>query len=147
MKSRCVPLLVSAALLVLVGCTREWDAMTAPDVQGKAAMASVDKFVQSYGWNMQRSEWLFKTNGRPARMIRGLPWKRLKGDEFPAVTHNGILYVLLNRGPGEERSGVAFNPQTNLFASPVRGFRPIGGRWYVWVQPENQTYTYLQRYE
>lgn len=134
-------------MLALTACHRNWDAVDAPDLPGRNGRATVNKFIESYGWNMQRSGFLFETNGKPARPIRGLPWKSLKDEQFPAVTCGGVLYVLLEKGPGANRSGVAYNPLTNLFVPSVRGYRPIGSRWYVWVQPENQTYTYLNRYE
>lgn len=134
-------------MLALTACHRSWDEVSGPDRSERKAMASVNKFIESYGWNMQRSGFLFETNGKPARLIRDLPWKEMQNKQYPAVTYDGVLYVLLERGPGGNRSGVAYNPLTNMFVPSVRGYRPIGSRWYVWVQPENQTYTYLNRYE
>lgn len=142
-----VSALALIGMLALTACHRNWDEATAPDITGRGSMAPVHKFIESYGWNMQRSGFLFETNGKPARLLRGLPWKEMQDKQYPAVTYGGVLYVLLERGPGGDRSGVAYNPLTNMFVSSVRGYRPIGSRWYVWVQPENQSYTYLNRYE
>jgi hypothetical protein len=33
-------------------------------------------------------------------------------------------------------TGVAYNPNTNTFCSPIAGFKPVGQHWYVWAQPE-----------
>ena len=108
-------------------------------------MAAVEAFIATNGWNMQ-------TNGSPfwegrSKMIRGLPWRSMSRQEFVAVTEGGILYVLSNPGSHHDCAGVAYNPLTNRFAPTIRGFKPIGGHWYVWIQPEFQSLTFPQQYE
>ena len=77
--------------------------------------------------------------------IRGLPWEAIKDREFKAVTHQGVLYVVL-KGWHHNLSGVAYNPETNTFAPKIRGFQPIGQHWYAWAQPEDPI-TLPQKYE
>ena len=31
----------------------------------------------------------------------------------------------------------AYNPNTNHFPEWIKKFKPIGGHWYVWAQPES----------
>jgi hypothetical protein len=65
-----------------------------------------------------------------------LPREAIEDREFKAVTHGGILYVLL-KGWHHNLSGVAYNPGTNTFAPHIRGFQPIGQHWYAWAEPED----------
>lgn len=129
------------------GCGKRWDSACAPDIRRTNAMAAVETFIATNGWNMQSNGAPFETTGRHWQMISGLPWKSLNNQEFRALTQNGVLYVLTNPGWHHDSAGVAYNPQTNRFGPTIRGFKPIGDHWYVWFQPEFQSYTFTQRYE
>ena len=133
------------AVALLSGCGR-WDDMSPPDIQGTNALASIDAFVASHGWNMQTSGPPFEGKIR-AVLITGIPWNKLRGQQLPAVTQGGILYVVTQEGFHHDLTGVAFNPQTNKFGPTIRGFRPLGDHWYVWTQPEFQSMTLAQKYE
>ena len=108
-------------------------------------MKSVVSFIATNGWNMETNDWLFEDG--TSKMIDGLPWKRLRGHSFPAVTANGVLYVLTNPGWHHDEAGVAYNPLKNSFKSSIKGFKPVGGHWYVWFQPEFQSEKFTQKYE
>jgi hypothetical protein len=136
-----------AVAYLLAGCGKRWDAMSGPNIEGTNAMAAVEAFVATNGWNMQSNGPPFEVTGRPWKLISGLPWKSLRNREFRAVTQKGILYVLSNPGWHHDSAGVAYNPQTNRFGPTIRGFKPIGGHWYVWFQPEFQSHTFTQQYE
>ena len=110
-------------------------------------MASVQKFIAANGWNMQSNGAPFETHGRVMGRITGLPWKSLSSQQFPAVTQNGILYVATAPGWHHDLAGVAYNPLTNKFWPTICGFKPMGGHWYVWFQPEFQSQTFAQHYE
>lgn len=133
--------------LLLAGCSRHWDALSAPDIQGTNAMAVVERFIATNGWNMQSNGPPFETAGKHWQLLDGLPWKSLHGRAFPALTQNGILYVLSHPGWHHDSAGLAYNPQTNRFGPTIRGFKPVGGHWYVWLQPEFQSETFTQQYE
>ena len=121
--------------------------MSRPDISGTNAMTAVESFIATNGWNMQTSGPPFEVGGRRWRIIRGLPWKGLRDQEFRAVTQRGVLYVLSNPGWHHDSAGVAYNPHTNRFGPTIRGFKPVGGHWYVWFQPEFQSHTFTQQYE
>jgi hypothetical protein len=136
-----------AGVGLLAGCGGGWDSTAPPDMQSSNAMAAVQSFIATNGWNMQPNGPPFESDGRVSKNIGGLPWQRFNGQQFPAVTQSGILYVLTAPGWHHDLAGVAFNPQTNKFAATVRGFKPIGGHWYCWFQPEFQSHTFTQQYE
>ena len=144
MKKLSVPALLMAVAL-LPGCGG-WDAMSPPDIHGTNALASINAFVASHGWNMQTSGPPFEANIR-AGQITGVPWKKLRGRQLSAITQGGILYVVTEEGLHHDLIGIAFNPQTNKFGPTIRGFRPLGEHWYVWTQPEFQAMTLVQKYE
>lgn len=134
------------ASVLLAGCGGgRWDSISPPDIKTPVALAAVEAFVATNGWNMQPIGPVFE--GGAGRMIRGLPWKKLKAGEFPALSQGGVLYVLTNPGWHHDSAGVAYNPQTNNFGPNIRGFKPIGDHWYVWIQPEFQSLTFIQQYE
>ena len=97
-------------------------------------MAGVSAFIATNGWNMSTNvEDLWHWEDLQLHYIHELPWTRYKNQQFPALTHDGILYVLSNPGWHHDYGGVAYNPQTNRFpAFEGFGFKPIGGHWYVW---------------
>ncbi len=132
-------------LVLLSGCGG-WDAMSPPDIHGTNALASVQAFVATNGWNMQTSGPPFEANVSPGQ-LSGIPWKKFTGQQLPALTQGGILYVVTERGFHHDLIGVAFNPQTNRFGPTIRGFRPLGEHWYVWTQPEFQSMVLMQKYE
>jgi hypothetical protein len=113
-----------------------WDEVPAPTLEGSNAMSAVYSFVATNGWNMQTNDYIFDgiTGAHQAKSkpIRGLPWVVIHEQEFPAVTHNHILYVFF-RGFHHDGSGVAYNPYTNRFAATIDSFKPIGQHWYVWA--------------
>ena len=100
-------------------------------------MAAVEAFITTNGWEMSSSPALELAFGigKAPPMLRGLPWKRLERREFPAVTHDGILYVALE-GWHHDVIGVAYNPKTNRFPREVLGFKPLADHWYVWTFAE-----------
>ena len=113
-----------------------WDEVPAPTILGSNAMAAIDSFVATNGWNMQTNDCIFDCisdddNQAKSKPVRGLPWAVIHEQEFPAVTHDHILYVFF-RGFHHDGHGVAYNPQTNHFAATIDSFKPIGEHWYVW---------------
>jgi len=115
-----------------------WDEVPAPTMTGTAAMTAVDAFVFTNGWDMQTNGIVFCSLAAPdkSKAICGLPWTEIHDRGFPAVTHNGILYVMLT-GWHWNNQGVAYNPMTNTFASGMGAFKPIGQHWYAWVMTED----------
>ena len=112
-----------------------WDAIPAPTLTGSNAMASVNTFIATNGWNMHTERLVFTFGEEHPKPIRGLPWEEIHSHEFPALTHSNILYVML-RGGHHSVHGVAYNPSTNAFAPAIRGFKPLKDHWYVWTQPD-----------
>lgn len=115
----------------------KWDEVPAPTLTGSNALSAVNSFVATNGWNMQTNDCAFdcytdKGDCDISKPICGLPWAVIKEREFPAVTHNGILYVFFG-GFHHDGSGVAYNPQTNNFTKSIDSFKPIGQHWYVWA--------------
>lgn len=123
----------------------EWDGVPAPTVTGPEALAAVRAFVATNGWNMQTGGLLFTYGLDHPKPIRGLPWEAIRDVEFPALSHNGILYVILS-GRHHDCGGVAYNPKTNVFPGAIKGFKHIGQHWYAWAQPEDQLFL-TQQYE
>jgi len=140
-------LMAIISITLLSGCGRRWDTGSSPDISDVNAMVSVEEFIVTNGWDMQSNGPPFELGRRYWKEIRGLPWKDMRDEQYPAVTQNGILYVLSNPGWHHDSGGLAYNPRTNRFAPTVRGFKPIGLHWYVWFQPESQSQTFEQRYE
>lgn len=113
-----------------------WDEVPAPTMTGSNAMAAVNAFVATNGWDMQKDGGVFCVAfPDKSKPMRGLPWTVIHNREFRAVTYNGILYVFFT-GFHDDSSGVAYNPNTNTFTTGIDGFKPIGQHWYVWIQPE-----------
>ena len=115
----------------------EWDEVPAPTLVGSDAMSAVNSFVATNGWNMQTNDCIFdciSDDGDQAisKPIHGLPWAVIHEQEFPAVTHDGILYVFF-RGFHHDGHGVAYNAHTNHFVATIDSFKPIGQHWYVWA--------------
>jgi hypothetical protein len=114
-----------------------WDEVPAPTLAGSNATSAVNSFVATNGWNMQTNDCIFDcisddNNDAKSKPIRGLPWAVIHDQEFPAVTHDHILYVFF-RGFHHDGHGVAYNPQTNRFAATIDCFKPIGQHWYAWA--------------
>ncbi|HWD92468.1 MAG TPA: hypothetical protein VG938_08965 [Verrucomicrobiae bacterium] len=127
-----------AIAALTVGCNR-WDRKPGRYIQGTNAMTGVSAFIATNGWTMSTNvENLWRWEDIQPHYIHGLPWTKLKNQEFQALTYEGILYVLSNEGWHHDYGGVAYNPRTNRFPSIEEGFgfKPIGGHWYVWVIPE-----------
>ena len=113
----------------------KWDEMPAPTLVDSNALSAINSFVATNGWNMQTNGWVFDSfsgDQDKSKPIRGLPWAVICKREFPAVTHDGILYVFFG-GFHHDGSGVAYNPHTNSFSGTVDSFKPIGQHWYVWA--------------
>ena len=122
-----------------------WDSVPAPTMTGSNAMAVVDAFIATNGWDMQKDGYVFSVFARDkSKPISGLPWKVIYDRQFPAVTYNGILYVCL-AAFHDDSIGVAYNPKTNTFAKAFN-FKPIGQHWYVWAETEQFSET-PQEYE
>ncbi len=122
-----------------------WDEVPAPTLTGANPMVAVHGFISTNGWNMETNGLRVVDDSDRLRPIRGLPWAAITDREFRAVTHKGVLYVLL-KGWHHNLSGIAYNPNTNAFAPHICGFKPIGQHWYVWAQPEDPI-TLPQTYE
>jgi hypothetical protein len=135
MVPRCFAILLVATLLV--GCNG-WDSKPGHYIRSTNAIVDVSAFITTYGWNSSTNvEDLWHWEDLQPHSIHGLPWSRLKNQQYPALTHDGILYVLSNPGWHGDYGGVAYNPQTNRFPSfEGLGFKPIGSHWYVWGIPE-----------
>ena len=126
-------ILTAAALTACIGCGPPgWEIMSAPDVQGTNAMAAVDSFVATNGWNMSMSPFDFAYGVTNPPVLKGLPWRKFRDRGYPALTHGGILYVALE-GFHHDVIGVAYNPNTNAFDPTVMGFKPLADHWYVWT--------------
>jgi len=115
----------------------EWDEVPAPTMAGPDALAAVNSFVATNGWNMQTNDCIFDCitdddNQAKSKPVGGLPWTVIHEQMFPAVTRGGVLYVYF-RGFHHDGHGVAYNPQTNQFAGTIDSFKPIGQHWYVWA--------------
>jgi len=113
-----------------------WDDVPAPTLVDSNAMSAVDSFVATNGWNMQTNDCVFDcifgNEADKSKLISGLPWAVIRERQFPAVTHDGILYVFFT-GFHHDGEGVAYNPHTNAFSATLDGFKPIGQHWYVWT--------------
>ena len=111
-----------------------WDEVPAPTMTGSNAMAAVEAFVAANGWDMQKDGVVFLSVIAPdkSKLIQGLPWTEIHDRKFPAVTHDGILYVFFT-GWHYNYQGVAYNPKTNAFVRRMAAFKPIGQHWYVWA--------------
>jgi hypothetical protein len=115
----------------------KWDEVPAPTLVGSNSMSAVDSFVATNSWNMQTNDCIFdcasgRNNEAKTAPIRGLPWAAIHEREFPAVTHDNILYVFF-RGFHHDGHGVAYNPNTNHFPVTIDSFKPIGQHWYAWA--------------
>jgi hypothetical protein len=132
---------IFAVVSLMGGCgIRRWDSTPSPNISGTNAMAGVSTFIATYGWNASTNEEdLYHWNGLQSHYIHDLPWTQFTNQQFQALTHKGILYVLTNPG-WDDYSGVAYNPQTNHFPAFIEGFKPIGSHWYVWciMPPRNK---------
>jgi hypothetical protein len=130
-------LVVLAVAILMVGCNR-WDSKPGHFVRGTNAVAGVSAFIASYGWNSSTNdEDLDRWEDLKPHYIHDLPWSKLRDQQFQALTHDGILYVLSNPGWHHDYGGVAYNPTTNRFPEVMlNGFKPIGGHWYVWCSLE-----------
>jgi hypothetical protein len=125
--------------ILMVGCSvPRWDSKPGHYISSTNAMADVSSFIVTYGWHSSTNdEDLYRWEDLKLHYIHDLPWSRLRNQQFQALTHEGILYVLSNPGWHHDYGGVAYNPQTNHFpAWEGIGFKPIGGHWYVWGIPE-----------
>ena len=109
-----------------------WDKISKP-LSDTNAMAGVEAFLRTNGWQMQTGSVLFFGVGDKMRPLAGIPWKGLTRKEYFAITCDGILYVPL-RGFGPESDGIAYNPKANPFPSTINGFVPAGDGWYGWKQ-------------
>ena len=122
-----------------------WDEVPPPTITDSNAMKGVDEFITTNGWNMYTNGYVFALNINKPKTIRDLPWQAIHDREFPALTDQGILYVEFG-GFGGGCNGVAYNPKTNSFAWGIRGFKPVGQHWYVWLAPEDMGKR-IQQYE
>jgi hypothetical protein len=125
-----------------------WDHVPAPNMSRPGAMTSVSEFIAAHGWYMSTNQddlWRWEDLNTPS--ISNLPWRRYKNQQFPALTYNGILYVLSDPGWHHDYAGVAYNPTTNEFPAELDGFKPIGGHWYVWCILEFHPSDLPKKYE
>jgi len=136
--------------IFLVGCNR-WESKPGHYIQGTNAMAGVSAFIAAYGSNSSTND---EDLGRwgdgnfKMHFVYDLPWSKLRNRSFPALTHDGIFYVLSNPGWHGDYGGVAYNPTTNRFPElMLNGFKPIGGHWYVWCSLEFNPQGLLKIYE
>jgi len=113
-----------------------WDEVPPPTLAGLSAKASVSAFAATNGWNMHTGTLGSFSFVKTRPTIRGLPWQVIREREFPAVTHEGILYVIFT-GWHHNYRGVAYNPKTNVFPQSIHGFKPLRDGWYVWAQGDD----------
>jgi hypothetical protein len=126
-----------------------WDETPPPTVRGSDAMQAVAAFITTNGWNMYTGNFLpgYGMGLDTARTIRGLPWEAIRNRDFKAVTHDGILFVVLAPAGHDSCRGVAYNPRTNTFPRTIDGFKPLAGHWYAWIQGGEDSVPLLQQYE
>ena len=106
-------LLMAATMALTVGCGPPgWEAMSAPDIHGTNAMAAVEGFIATNGWDMPLTPFDFAFAVTKPPTLRGLPWRRYRDRSYPALSHGGILYVALE-GFHHDVIGLAYNPKTN----------------------------------
>jgi hypothetical protein len=110
-----------------------WADIPAPSLLDTDGMKAVRQFVGTNGWNMCGGILQFYPLTDKMKPLKGLPWPELAEREYQAITHEGILYVVL-RGGGLWWNGVAWDPQTNGFPGSIRQRKPLGHDWYVWTQ-------------
>ena len=124
-----------------------WDEVPAPTMTGTTGMSAVEAFVATNGWDMQKDGVVFCSVLAPdkSKGIRGLPWTEIHERDFPAVTHEGVLYVFFT-GWHYNNQGVAYNPKTNTFVRALAAFKPIGQHWYAWAMTDDNSKG-LQQYE
>jgi hypothetical protein len=113
-----------------------WDEVPVPTMKGTNAMDAIYGFIATNGWDMQKDGCIFSITPDKSKRIGGLPWTVIHDQEFPAVTHDGILYVFFTGWHWNDH-GVAYNPSTNTFAPNMAGFKPIGRHWYVWATTDD----------
>lgn len=124
--------LIFDGLIVHPSFGYRWDEVPAPTMTSSNGIAAVDAFVAKNGWDMQKDGFVFSVLAPDkSKAIRGLPWTAIHDREFPAVTHDGILYVFF-KGWHHNNQGVAYNPKTNAFVRGMAAFKPVGQHWYVW---------------
>src|SRR5438876_1232123 len=80
-----------------------WDEVPPPTLTNVGAMKAVEAFIAANGWNMHTNRLVFSYGNEQTRPIRGLPWGVIKDREVAALTHQGVLYVVL-RGSNHELS-------------------------------------------
>jgi hypothetical protein len=117
-----------------------WDDVPSPTMTGSNAMTEIDSFIATNGWDMQKDGVVFLSvmASDKSKPMSGLPWKTVHDRKFPAVTHDGILYVWFTGWHYNDR-GVAYNPKTNMFARGM-SFKPVGQHWYVWATSDSGDY-------
>lgn len=130
---------------------RYWDEVPPPTLTNEPAMASVRSYLATNGWNMWTNPPIFSfiqdREHRRFPPIRGLPWEVLKDREFSALTHSGILYVVLRPVGRFGSAGVAYDPNTNRLPRTIHAYKPLAGHWYTWAQSEDGPGALLRRYE
>jgi len=75
-----------------------------------AGTLPVQAFIATNGWNMHTGNVVLTYGLEKTKRIRGLPWECIREREFPALTHDGILYVVLT-GWHHDCNGIAYNPR------------------------------------
>src|SRR5688572_18078968 len=92
-------LAAGVTFILVVGCGRSspysglrWDKVAKP-LATPNAMAGVEAFLRTNGWQMQTGGVLFFSVGDKMRPLAGIPWSGLTGKEHLAITCDGILYV------------------------------------------------------
>jgi len=123
-----------------------WDEIPPPTLTNAAAMATVNAFIATNGWNMCTGGLGHFAFVSEKKSLRGLPWREIRDRDFDAVTHKEILYVRL-KGWHYNDSGVAFNPKTNRFDGSIAGFKHLTNHWYVWAMPEDPDVSLAKIYE
>src|SRR6266404_3416153 len=86
-------LVLSLVAMAIVGCTPTWEKTPAPDIHGTNGLASVIDFVATNGWNSyaETNYDIFWEDLEPKFYISDLPWKKWSGQQFQALTREGIL--------------------------------------------------------
>ena len=104
-------------ILAFIGCAPKWEKTRGPDITGSNALASVFSFVATNGWDSysKTNTYIFWAGDESPHYISGLPWKHMNGQQFPALTSGGVLYVLLG-GYHYDYYGVSIQPKHKPFS-------------------------------
>jgi hypothetical protein len=125
-----------------------WDEVPAPTLVGSNALSAVYSFVATNGWNMQTNDCIFDCTSAndshaKSKPIRGLPWAVIREQEFPAVTHDNILYVFLEGSTTTDMALHTIRTRTILQrpSIPLSRSASIGMRGHLITNSQRQSHS------